>query len=1147
VGTTLDALKAGSMAYDLVLAIEGYPHLLTTGVPAAAVTAWSGTDYTTALGGLYVDVQNEQTLDPWAPFQSGGKLTFYVAPDAADTFGIDVHCVAGAVKTTLVSTMDRATTAIVAQLTTAFAAASAGPPAVTPEMHIGTECIEYSATTSTTFTASKRGKYSPFAAGGTGAPRFSTHHRVGNVDYSTPLAPIVSQLPRIWKGRRMGVWMHRKAAGVLDLKAQALCLYAGRIEEIDDDGATALTVASCSHVLDEVKDAVIGRDMWTAKLDDGVYLEAAMHFDFNDFSDIGGSFETLTCFTLNVVASGASGANQINEGYYDVPTLATALNTWWASELAASRCADVYTMVLEDIDPSDTSFSDPRVKINADGGQVTWNFVMPQIVSIFFGFNDAVPYNIDLGQWTVSKTDASQTTFVGTASPYRSLVFEATDDAFNQRVALTTTSGVFVDNFAELPPGAGIPSVSGGLEWGLFIFDNQQLFCAALVGNELQHIVPAPPLMSGLTTSQPAGAPISALGRRYTDDDTPFEIKQIYAFAQPFATFWNSLMFSTGTAGYNDSTYDVYGFGIGIGIPAELLGNFAASVALLDVAGAGIQVIIDKPTKLSDLLNVDLTLRRCSLVWKNGSLQMASWSTPATAQSVALLDESNKGEPPDTVTAQRSSSLLSSDWIRNVVKIQYNRDASTGDYLANVTLEDRTSIDDAGGDAQPITLPARNAFSDAANLGAGIQALLPGFLAYMPFFSNAVRKLQRSIDSRLFEALFPGDIVTVTDKFARDPQTGIRGIVARPGLVVRVWYTLGGAQPGTPDQVNPMSGEVDIIFIDAIVAARSAQYSPAAELDATQNSSGFSAGYNDATKTLRFLPHEHTMSPGGHDTDYFAANDHVRIIEVDPDDPSSPLTWQRQIAALAGGDDIVLTATLSSPAFDATKTYRMIPDHYGACQASQQTKAFEADPTSGLVESTTAPFQYTLSTSAGVLSPISHTVPAEHHAALDDGDGKPRDTGNDAGLARTINNLIDHKTAHQSPGLDFTERANDSVSGYVLTYLKKVFVGSGTVGLGGSVSRVLAVAPFFRSKTGASVTVRVTLCSNRPVSSSYTDVAFTAFVSQASWSTTSTTYVTGAEATLDLGVINGTGWLAIEITEHCATRGLTQCIQRERT
>ena len=34
-------------------------------------------------------------------------------------------------------------------------------------LYIGNECIEYSALTGTTFTASKRGKYSPFAAGGT--------------------------------------------------------------------------------------------------------------------------------------------------------------------------------------------------------------------------------------------------------------------------------------------------------------------------------------------------------------------------------------------------------------------------------------------------------------------------------------------------------------------------------------------------------------------------------------------------------------------------------------------------------------------------------------------------------------------------------------------------------------------------------------------------------------------------------------------------------------------------------------------------------------------------------------------------------------------------------------------------------------------
>src|SRR4051812_27666044 len=108
-GTTLDALNAGSITYKYVVAIEGYSWLLTTAVPVAAIAAWSGTDWSRALDGLYVEIDNQGAAHPWEPFQPGGTCTLRVAPDSAgaDTFGIDTHRKRGGGETYLAATADR--------------------------------------------------------------------------------------------------------------------------------------------------------------------------------------------------------------------------------------------------------------------------------------------------------------------------------------------------------------------------------------------------------------------------------------------------------------------------------------------------------------------------------------------------------------------------------------------------------------------------------------------------------------------------------------------------------------------------------------------------------------------------------------------------------------------------------------------------------------------------------------------------------------------------------------------------------------------------------------------------------------------------------------------------------------------------------
>src|SRR5689334_4949944 len=89
-GTTLAALQSGSVAYRYVVAIEGCKYLLHNSTDAAVLAAWAGTDWADDgdfIGGLFVDLQCEQRLNPNEPFGSGGSCTLTVVPDVDDVFG----------------------------------------------------------------------------------------------------------------------------------------------------------------------------------------------------------------------------------------------------------------------------------------------------------------------------------------------------------------------------------------------------------------------------------------------------------------------------------------------------------------------------------------------------------------------------------------------------------------------------------------------------------------------------------------------------------------------------------------------------------------------------------------------------------------------------------------------------------------------------------------------------------------------------------------------------------------------------------------------------------------------------------------------------------------------------------------------------
>lgn len=1131
-GTTATAMAAGSVSTVYVVAIEGFDRLLTNGTSAAAITAWAGTDWASAtcLTGLYVELEQSQAFSMTNPFQGGGKCTLRVTGDgrggADDQLGKEMARTALAPETELTVTLDRNLTTVTVKDAQLFAAA-------TSTAFVGNECFQYTGKTTTTFTGVTRGLYSPFLAGGSGT-RWPGHHRVGTVDQYASVAPLVTQYRRTWAGAWVGVWAHRVVAGVLDTRAEAQLVYAGKIAEFGDDPSSLCTVIHLEHVLDVVKNTTLLRDQYRAKMGEGVYLSAGLVVA--DGHDISGGVIRQTN-EMKVVASGAVAPNEINAGHYTATELVSLVNYWLAAELAASRLHGTHSLSItreglesyvstSSLFPAATTVA---CSVEIYAGPPTG----PTSMAIYHFMN----YGNSAGCWiNRDSLQGSTLTTSRNGFPIRRNSFIQNQLQNNeQRWVLTEESGTFFDNSSYLSPEYDASITGNAL--GIFLVGGKQILLGRVSGGELRDgWVP-------VWYEDPS---------QYYDDTATVEIVQIVAISSTFDIILQLLFKGSGTPDWNDLTYDALPYGFGLNIPDELQGNpFDITTSCLPNSQVNETLWLTKPMKLGDVMAVDCALRSAFLVWKNGGLQWATWSTPIAENSTLTLNETNKAEPAGNDSPQRSASTEDASMAHPIIKIEFDWDVRTDKFASVLVLEDSVALDDLGGQGAPFTFKARN-FGSGQMSGHIIRQLADDFFArWLPLGSRPIRKITRSISPREYEGVVPGQTCIVSDSFARDPSTGIRGTTARPGMILRHTYNPGGRV--TPDgDVSPPQGEVEVLVMPS---NRATIWSPCAEVDETATTGGFSVGYNSAVPSLRCYANQHSEASEAVDASHFAASDVILITEVDPIDSAVPVQWTRTVLSVSS-NDITLTSTLSAPAWDTTKTYRITSAAFASAQTTQQTDAYQADDADGLIVNATPPYQYGLAPVATVSPTVAvHTELAEIVSTSCYGDGVALDTGNYRALARTINNLQDHKTAHQSPWLTGTPVTKTLTGTYELVATRKVFMGcQQQIARNG---RKVAVKLWFRSSTGAAVTARVTLSRSRVTSPYLVEATSTAAgyawpgpCSQVVLTTSaSTTWETSSEASLDLGVLNpdGSAWLSIELTTGCETRGFAQVIERERT
>lgn len=1161
-GTTRTALNAGSTSFVWVAAVEGYDELFTNGDTAAVATAWSGTGWTSARGGLYVDLDISQALDPSEPFVDTGSCTLTMVPvanGALDLFGVAVGRKTSPYETYLASTLNNTATTVTVKSTTGWPSSGT--------LHIGTEAISYTGVTATTFTGCTRGKNSTLGSyanqsAGSATKSFGHYHRVTDDALAINLAPIVSSKPRVWIGRWVTVYAHRVVNGVLDVKAQAELVFTGPIVDIRDDPNTGAVVMSLRSAVEVLGESVIGSSQWNAELeDDGVYLTAGDTFGFTDHNGT----TQKTANVLTVVASGASGANQINAGMYSLGDLCTALGTWTAAETTAGRLNGSYAFAS----PVTIPGGEFRTKVywSLSGTQVTWIWSMPKIVSTFLGFdgistvdqNPSYPDNQRVTPGAVPGGTAQH--WHDGDTPMR-VAFTVNASA-SSRVSVTTKSGTVVDN-PHLPAAFKSPlaNLLGGAanvgDWGVFEFDGngKRLVLAQITDNADGTVL--------LTDIRPAyyftpkGDPsFQPIGFQYGSDDT-LKVRQVYAFENTPSVLITLFAVSTGTDQYNSPYVDTLPLGCGAGIPFEAVDTLETSLSRVTASTGRITTIVEKPTKLAELIRADMAVRWAAFCWHQESITAVQWRTPTTqlaTLSGVVLSDSNKAEPAGNQVNHKAATSESSEWLRPVVKIRYSRDIANpagDDYAQNLSFMDETSIDDMGGARNSITINLRNTYRQS--MGQSLDSLLSSFLETLPLVSRPARKVTRSIDSRYFWQIAPGDVVLLTDLFARDPETGLRGLSARPALVTKIRWSLGGGDVSGSTQ--PQGGEIDLLFSD-LNPARFAPYVPAAMVNDLYSVGSYDHGYLSSGPTLRLLTNRftETTDTGGRDAGYFNPGDNIIIIERDPADPDAPVKWSRTIAASGvSGDDITLTSALSSPAWDNTRQYYVISQTYSAATATQHLNSYQADAADALIENTAAPYLYgssrpdsTYTTNSGMdaLYPFSYVNTVEMPPTLVRQDGAGRDVAWEANMVRLANNLIDYKLAPQFPMLSNVVMSNTTVTGTgrLLVAYWPVFLTFEN--LSSIIQRYMTVAPIAYSTDGTSTKIRVTISRERPSFPTTSNVTWTGTYAQYEWTgITSTTAAVLADAELPVLAKGNLGeaWISVELGYKCATRLLSKCL-----
>lgn len=1116
-GTTTTALQTepGNQVATVLL-IEGFPYILTDhGDLEAVFNAWEESDWGEGnilgeLPGLKVHGHITQRFEPYNDTIDAPRLTFVIQPDEDEILAKAIFKTKPSFETRLTSVFQPAAdgSGVLSVKQTTDAPASG-------LMYMGGKTMAYSAKAGTSLTVTAGNAYSPYLGG---IDRFTPGNAIDPGDYySTSQPSKVQDVPRTWIGKKVALYLHRITGGVLDRFDQAQLEFAGTIKEISEN-AEGETVIECEDLRGIIRDTVLHKNQWVGYIQEGIHLVAGMEMRARQSRAVGGSMvDTNGSHSFSVVSSGASASYEIDAGIYDIFEVIQRIDKWLHNDSNLDGASNGWYAKVND----ELRFAAGAEYSTTTHTRIALQFNDPFLASAL-GFD---PRDLDRdGPWYVAEAGGSGSTnsasIVSPNPPMRVMAVHhgskkgKLDSGYT--INLVGNHGEWFDHSAYLPSqmadwadgeNYSVLEIGGHLYFGKYASATQLTDVLSLVGGERGR----GGVMGRLT------------GLTIEDPEDHFEVKQVVTVAGTLQSIIPKLLASVQGLGTNHADHDVFPFGAAI--PWSLLGdNFTDSLASLNDTDdqGGMVVRLEKPTKLLDVLMPELALRFAFIVWKDQGYQFVTPPTPNAINADHTLDETNKaGQVGQEL---RSTSHISQEWLRNVIKVEYNRDVE-GKYRDTVYVKKQTSIDDYG-ESQPVTVKAANTFSDEGESGASVQDALARLDTILEFWAKPLKVVKRPIPPTLYHAA-PGDTVSLTDDYVRDPTTGERGLSTRGGVILATthdWGSDGGS----------LFGEVEILISDE---DRTYPMSPCADVDHTYTSGTFTAGYSDSTMQLKLKQHSFSRSTDAKDVTHFDAGDLIRIVQIDPANPASVTAWDRTVATSGvdtTNDILTLTATLSSPAFNSALRYRIVPQLYTVVQTSQKLHAFIADDSDGLILDAAQPNQFGEFTVDGFTPSALTTLPSLIPTEMDD-QGYGVHPGLLYDIGTMANNMISYGAAFSAPMM-FHSGINETSTSYVCRLIFPVWCGGA---MPPGKTRYIKCAPRFKTTAGTGY-CRVTSSRLPPRGDSLTGVKWYGARNHKEFTTTSTA-TGGAEATAaDLRVIRGDNpgitWITVELK---ATSGQT--------
>lgn len=921
-GTTLTAMQANEgIRLGWVLAIEGCEYLLTDHpAPTVAGIGWNGLGWSGALPGLILRGNDlEQRIHPFKRDLDVGELSIQIQPDDDDTFGTMVHRGGAGATTELTASIDANDTTITVASTANFASSGT--------IHIGTERIEYSGTTATTFTGCTRGTLSPFNVDGASDQRFGRSHEIPAYDFEVSHRPVVSEQPKAWVGKHVALYAHRitGTSQTWDTKAQAQRIFAGTITGIRDT-ASGRTEIECEDIRGRLGAAVLLNDRYRAKCQTGVYLRPGVTFTLREAYTSGGVFASRES-TLTVVSGAPADAYEVTAGYIQLEDLVDTMAQWISTAIADAELGLWWTVRLTTTDDGTQRVSFSGHQSGATSLTATVRGHRVTMAALGFDTDSSNGYQ----EWSTYAGSGSEPGAVVEAmnEPLRSYVELVRDG----QIVFESEMGSWVSQLDWLPASIRPDITSGSIG---ILASHDGIYIVADKTDALTFTIKGI-YDANLNVIDSASGPDVLLIARQSEDD--IVLRQVVVLEGKLADLLPALLASTGASGYNHAAHDSLATSLGAGIPWDLMGSDLE--ADLDGIEADTDLLltltIDKPTRLWDLLVPEFLIRSAYLIWRSGVLRVTKWSTPSSAATVVhTLTEANKASA-DLDDAQRTTTETVSAYLANVVKIEWGRRLFAEEYVYTDEFRYIASISDHG-TAAPVTVSLRNYVVRPGVRPPpptpAMNALIADMTgAVVPLFGKTLKIMRRTVAHLFYEGCAPGDHALVTDLHARDPATGARGITGKPALIV-------GHRYRWPQNGSDPYGEVDLLFVDL---DNYPVYAPSAQIDQGAANAGYAADTPSAGKsTITFEAHEFSKASAAVDISHFAANDLVYIYEVD--DTAAATSWTATIESVtAASNTCVLNTNLAGFDTTASTLYRMESRLFSDAASQQRSKAYAAD------------------------------------------------------------------------------------------------------------------------------------------------------------------------------------------------------------